>query len=152
MSSYTIRDIERDDYDQWAALWEGYNAFYGRAGPTGLSAAITQATWNRVVDPNEPMFALVADDDGALLGLAHVIFHRNTVCLGPACYMQDLFTREDTRGRGVGRALIEAVRERAQAAGAGRLYWHTQKTNDRAMALYDAVAQRSGFIVYRAEL
>ena len=66
--------------------------------------------------------------------------------------MQDLFTCEDTRGRGIGRALIAAVRDRALAAGAGRLYWHTQETNERAMALYDAVAQKSGFIVYRADL
>ncbi len=152
MTGCSIREIERGDYDQWATLWQGYNAFYGRAGPAGVSNEITQATWNRFFDPNEPVFALVADDAGSLLGLAHFIFHRNTITLGPACYMQDLFTRDDTRGRGVGRALIAAVRDRAQAAGAGRLYWHTHETNERAMALYDAVARKSGFIVYRAEL
>ena len=152
VSGYTIRDIKGEDYDQWSALWQGYNAFYGRAGPTAVSDEITQATWSRFFDPDEPVFALVADDQGSLLGLAHFIFHRNTIALGPACYMQDLFTREDTRGQGVGRALIAAVRRRAQAAGAARLYWHTHESNERAMALYDAVAQKSGFIVYRAEL
>ena len=152
VSGGTIRDVKREDYDQWFALWQGYNAFYGRAGPTGVSGEITQATWSRVFDANEPVFALVADDEGSLLGLAHLIFHRNTIALGPACYMQDLFTREDTRGRGLGRALIAAVCDRARAAGAGRLYWHTHETNERAMALYDAVAQKSGFVVYRAEL
>jgi GNAT superfamily N-acetyltransferase len=84
-----------------------------------------------------------------LLGLVHYLFHRSTIQLEPTCYLQDLFTLEAARGRGVGRALINGVYERAQAAGLKRVYWLTHETNATAMRLYDAVAERSGFVVYR---
>jgi GNAT superfamily N-acetyltransferase len=93
--------------------------------------------------------ALVAERAGSLLGLAHFIFHRSTIHIGPLCYLQDLFTAQAARGQGVGRALIDAVYERARAAGANRVYWMTHETNALAMKLYDKVAEKSGFIVYR---
>jgi GNAT superfamily N-acetyltransferase len=77
------------------------------------------------------------------------LFHRSTIQIAPACYLQDLFTSTAARGRGVGRALIDAVYARAVAANAGRLYWQTHESNSTAMALYDKVAERSGFVVYR---
>jgi GNAT superfamily N-acetyltransferase len=93
--------------------------------------------------------ALVAERAGSLLGLAHFIFHRSTIHIGSLCYLQDLFTAQAARGQGVGRALIDAVYERARAAGANRVYWMTHETNALAMKLYDKVAEKSGFIVYR---
>jgi GNAT superfamily N-acetyltransferase len=72
--------------------------------------------------------------------------------LGPICYLQDLFTSEEARGRGVGRALIEAVYERAKAVGSPRVYWQTHETNAAAQRLYNKLAERSGFIVYRRDL
>jgi len=151
-SPVQIRPVTRADYDQWLPLWDGYNAFYGRSGATALAPDITQMTWGRFFDGYEPMHALVAESDGKLVGLVHYLFHRNTIMLGPVCYLQDLFTDESLRGRGIGRALVAAVCEQAQAAGAGRVYWHTHETNATAMRLYDAVAERSGFVVYRRQL
>ena len=148
----TIRFVTREDYAQWLPLWDGYNAFYGRHGATALPRENTQMTWARFFDGYEPVHALVAEDDGRLVGLVHYIFHRNTTMLGPVCYLQDLFTDASQRGKGVGRALIEAVYETARRAGAPRVYWHTHETNKIAMALYDKVAQHSGFVVYRKEL
>ena len=98
------------------------------------------------------MHALVAEDAGQLLGLAHYLFHRSTTMLGPSCYLQDLFTVAAARGKGVGKALIEGVAGQARAAGALRLYWQTHETNQTAMRLYDQVADRSGFVVYRGRL
>ncbi len=148
----SIRDVERKDFDQWKVLWDGYNAFYERAGPTALPREITDRTWARFFDSSEPVHALVADDGGKLLGLVHYIFHRSTTHDAPICYLQDLFTLQSARGQGVGRALIEAVYARARDAGAGRVYWHTHETNETAMRLYNKVADRSGFIVYRKPL
>ena len=148
----TIRPVRRADYDQWLPLWDGYNAFYQRVGPAALPPEVTNMTWSRFFDGYEPVHALVAEDDGRLVGLVHYIFHRNTTMLGPVCYLQDLFTDASQRGKGVGRALIEAVYETARRAGAPRVYWHTHETNKTAMALYDKVAQHSGFVVYRKEL
>ena len=143
-----VRDICPDDRAAWARLWDGYNAFYGRAGQTALAAEITDATWERFFDPAEPVHALVADAGGELVGLAHYLFHRSTTELALTCYLQDLFTSEAARGRGVGRALIEAVYAAASAAGAAEVYWQTHETNHSARTLYDKVAAHSGFIVY----
>lgn len=145
----SIRAVTRQDYDQWLPLWEGYNAFYGRSGATALSLDITRMTWARFFDAYEPVHALVAESEGQLLGLAHYLFHRSTIAIEPFCYLQDLFTSETVRGKGVGRALIHGVYERARLAGSSRLYWHTHETNRTAMQLYDKVAERSGFVVYR---
>lgn len=147
-----VRDVARGDHAAWLPLWDGYNAFYGRSGDTALPAQITAMTWSRFFDAYEPMHALVAEADGRLLGLAHYLFHRSTIRIEPSCYLQDLFTVPPARGRGVGRALIEAVYERARVAGCPRVYWQTHQSNAAAMALYDKLAERSGFVVYRREL
>jgi len=148
-SDLSSRAVARHDYDQWLPLWEGYNAFYGRSGPTALSPEITRMTWARFFDAYEPVHALVAERDGQLLGLTHYIFHRSTTAIGPNCYLQDLFTSEAARGKGVGRALIDGVYEQAKLAGSPRVYWQTHETNRTAMQLYDKVAEHSGFVVYR---
>ena len=147
-----IRPLCRGDQAQWRPLWDGYNAFYGREGPTALPEEITAATWARIFDPAEPVHAFVAERDGRLLGLVHYLFHRSTTLLAPICYLQDLFTASEARGAGVGRALIEAVYDAARAAGSSRVYWQTHETNTVAMRLYDQVAVKSGFLVYRKEL
>ena len=144
-----IRMLVKDDYRSWKVLWDGYNAFYGRRGATELAPEITQMTWSRFFDAYEPMHALVAESSGGLLGLAHFLFPRSTIQIGPACYLQDLFTAEEARGKGVGRALIDSVYEYARKAGSPRIYWQTHETNTVAMQLYDKVAERSGFVVYR---
>ena len=150
--SVQVRDIQPSDYAQWKPLWDGYNAFYGREGATVLPEEITQRTWARFFDGYEPMHALVAEQAGQLLGLVHYIFHRSTIALGSNCYLQDLFTLQSARGKGVGRALIEEVYRRAKQAGSSRVYWHTHESNATAMLLYDKVAEKSGFVVYRRNL
>jgi len=147
-----IRPLTREDFPQWKVLWDGYNAFYGRHGTTALPDAVTQMTWSRFFDEYEPVNALVAESDGKLLGLVHFIFHRTTIHIGPTCYLQDLFTLEAARGKGVGRALINAVHERAKASSANRVYWLTQESNTVARQLYDKVAEKSDFLVYRQAL
>ena len=148
-SDLTIRPVTRQDYDRWLPLWDGYNAFYGRAGATALADEITAMTWARFFDAYEPVHALVAERSGELLGLTHYLFHRSTTAIAPNCYLQDLFTNEAARVKGIGRALIEGVYERARLAGSPRVYWQTHHTNLTAMQLYDKVAEHSGFVVYR---
>lgn len=149
MDSVQIRPITLLDYEAWLPLWEGYNHFYGRSGSTALPLEVTQLTWARFLDKNEPMHALVAEQAGQLLGLAHYLFHRSTILSNRTCYLQDLFTVGSERGKGIGRRLINAVCEQAKAGGSTRLYWLTHETNQTAMQLYNSMAERSGFIVYR---
>lgn len=145
----TVRPARFADYDQWLPLWDGYNAFYGRSGETALPAEITATTWARFFDEDEPMWCLVAEKDGRLVGLVHYLFHRSTTKIELTCYLQDLFTDATLRGKGVGRALIEAVYAAAAQAGLKSVYWHTHETNATAMRLYDQVAVNGRFWVYR---
>lgn len=147
-----VRAVQQGDFAEWKTLWDSYNAFYGRSKQTALPAEITHMTWSRFFDAYEPVHALVAESSGELLGLAHFLFHRSTIQIGPSCYLQDLFTAEGARGKGAGRALIEAVYQRAVAASAKRVYWQTHETNATAMKLYDKVAEKSGFVVYGKKL
>ncbi|WP_028218206.1 GNAT family N-acetyltransferase [Paraburkholderia oxyphila] len=144
-----VRPVTPADYDAWRPLWDGYNRFYGRFGPTALPEALTQTTWTRFFDGYEPMHAFLALQGERVVGLVHFLYHRSTTLDGPICYLQDLFTSEDARGKGVGRALIEAVYAHAKAANSERVYWHTHETNHTAMRLYDGVAEKPGFVMYR---
>ena len=141
-----VRPLREADRARWLVLWQGYNEFYNRPN---LAPEITDALWTRLFDPTEPMRGLVCELDGAVVGLAHYLFHRSTTSIAYVCYLQDLFTDASVRGRGVGRALIEGVYAAAREARASRVYWQTHETNATAMQLYDKVAERSGFVVYR---
>jgi GNAT superfamily N-acetyltransferase len=147
-----VRFVMPEDRPEWLPLWEGYNAFYGRSGETALPVAVTERTWARFFDAYEPVHALVAEGEHGLLGLVHYIYHRSTTSIAPICYLQDLFTAAAGRGKGVGRALINGVYEEAARAGAARVYWHTHETNATAMLLYDKVALKPGFVMYRKEI
>ena len=147
-----IRPVRREDFPQWKPLWDGYNAFYGRKDRSALPEAITKSTWDRFFDSYEPVHALVAEQSGQILGLVHYLYHRSTISIEPSCYLQDLFTVKASRGKGIGRELINEVYRRALDAGCSRVYWHTQETNTVAMKLYDKVAEKSGFVVYRKNL
>ncbi len=151
-SAPIVRPLQPSDQQAWLPLWEGYNAFYGRQGATALPSHITEATWQRFFNPIEPVFALVAEAQGQLVGTAHYLFHRSTTRIEPVCYLQDLFTAPEIRRSGVGRALIEGVYAQAKLAGACRVYWQTQASNHAGRQLYDKVAAHLGFIVYSCEV
>jgi len=149
MPELILRTVRADDYDGWRPLWDGYNAFYGRSGATALDETTTQATWSRFLDPAEPVHAFVAERERNLLGLAHCVLHASTISTASSCYLQDLYTLQAARGGGVASALIDAVCGFARRAGCARVYWQTHEGNAVARRLYDRVAERSGFIVYR---
>jgi len=147
-----IRPVRPDDYDAWRPLWDDYNAFYERVGPTALPEEVTEATWRRFFDANEPVHCIVAERGGRVVGLCHYLYHRSTSRLELLCYLQDLFTLAEERGHGVGRALIGATYEIAKQAGCKRVYWQTHTTNTPGRTLYDKVAKHFGFIVYAKDV
>lgn len=144
-SPVAVRPPRSDDRTAWDALWQGYLRFYR----SRLAPEITERTWVRLLDPAVQPHGLVVELDGRLVGFAHYLFHPSTWSASPYCYLEDLFTAPEARGRGVGRALIEAVYAAADAAGASSVYWQTQEFNADGRALYDTLAQRTSFIVYR---
>jgi GNAT superfamily N-acetyltransferase len=146
MSSITIRPIQPDDYAQWAELWRGYLTFY----ETTLPDEVYRSSFDRMLgdDPRDFSGMLALDGDRPV-GLVHYLFHRHGWKVEEVCYLQDLFTLPDMRGRGVGRALIEAVYEAADAYGAPSVYWLTQDFNASARILYDQVGTLTPFIKYQ---
>jgi GNAT superfamily N-acetyltransferase len=140
-----IRDLRAEDKTQWLALWRGYVDFY----EDNVADEITALTFARLLDPSEPMFGLVAEQDGALIGFTNCVLHRGTWTRGDHCYLEDLFVSDQARGKGAGRALIQAVYRHADELGCERTYWLTRQDNETARALYDKVARFEGFIQYR---
>jgi GNAT superfamily N-acetyltransferase len=152
----SIRPIQPADFAAWKPLWDAYNAFYGREGASALPDQITQATWQRFFDKDEPVHAFVASlqtpEGEQLVGLVHYLFHRSTTRLNNVCYLQDLIVAPEHRGQRIAAALIEAVYAAAEEKNSSRVYWTTQTTNTSGRALYDKLAKHAGFIVYSHEL
>ncbi len=140
-----IRPLEQNHRSAWYPLWRGYQEFY----KVDLSEDVSSTTWQRLLDPAEPMGGALAWQGTTAVGLVHHIRHRSCWTVGDYCYLQDLFVTATIRGVGIGRKLIEYVYEAAKRDGCSRVYWLTHETNTDAMKLYDRVADRSGFIQYR---
>lgn len=147
-----VRPAAMNDLAGWLRLWDLYIAFYGRAGESALPEHITQTTWERFFDETEDVFALVAEQHGQLIGLAHYLLHRSTSRVEMVCYLSDLFTEPSMRGQGVGRALIQAVCDQALASGVKRVYWQTHESNSAGRLLYEKLARHHGFIVYSCDM
>lgn len=147
MANFIVRTAERRDREQWGPLWRAYLDFYR----TPETAEVTNATWERIFDPLEPVHAVVAARGDELIGFSHYLFQRSTWLVNARCYLQDLYVSPAQRGGGVGRSLIDAVAASARDVGAASVFWNTHETNADARRLYDAVAERTGFIQYRIE-
>jgi GNAT superfamily N-acetyltransferase len=141
----TIRPLEQSDHADWRRLWTAYLEFYN----TKVVEEVYATTWKRLFTEGEfEPKGLIALLDGKAVGLTHYLYHRSCWSLVNNCYLQDLFADPDARGKGVGRALIKAVQDRAGKLGVTNVYWMTHETNATARKLYDSVARRTGFIEY----
>ena len=145
MSTLTVRPLAQSDHAEWRRLWTDYLTFY----ETSVPEEVYQTTWQRLFSEGdfEPN-GIIALLDGQPVGLVHYLFHRSTWSVAGNCYLQDLFTTADARGKGAGAALIEAVKQAAATRGVTNVYWMTHETNATARKLYDRVARRTGFIEY----
>ena len=149
MAKVEIRFLEPADEPEWRRLWTGYLEFYEKT----VSEEVYRTTFDRLMAgnagaPNEYR-GLLALQDGSPAGLTHYVFHRHCHTVENICYLQDLFVDPDSRGTGMGRALIEAVYEKADAEGAPQVYWTTQHFNAVGRRLYDRIGVLTPFIKYQ---
>jgi GNAT superfamily N-acetyltransferase len=140
-----IRPIRPDDREAWEPLWDGYLEFYRAA----LTQEVTEHTWAALCEPTSAVHGLVAEQDGHLVGVAHLIMHPTTWATHPTCYLEDLYVAKPWRGRNIARRLIEAVYAFADESGAASVYWLTQEYNAPARSLYDTLGHRKSFVVYQ---
>ena len=143
----SIGGLEARDRVAWEELFAGYHAFYGRPDRPRESY---DEVWNRFRQ-DDRIHARGARVDGRLVGIVHFLVHPSTTS-ADVCYLQDLFTAPEARGKGVARALIGEVERWAREQGCARVYWHTQSGNAAARRLYDQVAENRGFIQYLIQL
>lgn len=146
-----IRDLAKEDKPQWLELWKKYRAFYASTGvPSDLPEEVTNTTFDRFFDPNEPMACLVAENEETkdLVGIAQYLWHRNTWAIEDSIYLNDLYVDEEKRCGGVGRKLIEALYKVADEKNMPKVYWMTQHFNHRAQLLYTKVGVRDGMVTY----
>jgi len=145
MAAPTIRSALPSDEAAWRRLWRGYCDFYGVAN---MPDEVTSRTWKRILDPDSAVMCIVAEVDGQVYGFANCVVHENTWETQPVCYLEDLFVTPPARGHGIGRALIEWLRNSMRAEGWARLYWHTREGNAQARRLYDQFAEADDFVRY----
>lgn len=148
-TAIAIAPLAPHDHAEWAVLARAYKAFYN----TPTSDTEYDAAWQRLMAPvdTREVHGMAARIDGRVVGIVHYLFHTST-WTDSVCYLQDLFTDESARGRGVARALIDATAIDTRRRGATRLYWLTHADNAVARRLYDRIAEHRGFIRYDVTL
>jgi GNAT superfamily N-acetyltransferase len=145
MSATIVRPLEQADHSEWRRLWTAYLTFYKAT----VSEEVYETTWRRLFSDGEfEPKGLLAIIDEKPIGLVHFLYHRSCWSLVNNCYLQDLFTDPDARGKGEGTALIKAVQDETAKIGVTNFYWMTHETNAMARRLYDRIARLTGFIEY----
>lgn len=140
-----VRTLKASDEPEWRRLWTGYLDYY----ESSVSEEVYQSSFARMLSNEDNEFhGMVAELDGKLVGLVHYLFHRHGWKIENVCYLQDLYTDPSVRGKSIGRALIEATYEAADANGTPAVYWLTQDFNEAGRRLYDRVGQLTPFIKY----
>ena len=101
-----------------------------------------------IVDPNTE-FLLAALGDPAT-GVCQLRFRHSVWTSSEDCWLEDLFVEEGARGKGLGRALVNAACERASERGAQRIELDTNESNAGAIALYESLGFSSASKVHGA--
>jgi GNAT superfamily N-acetyltransferase len=122
-----IRDARLDDSSRIAELLDqlGYPTEPSAVGPRLERLGIVG---DRVV---------VAELDGAVVGLAHLQVTPALERERPAAKLAALVVDADQRGHGVGRALVEAMEEEARRRGCDLFFLTTANRRDDAHAFYE---------------
>lgn len=141
--STTVRSVTAADEARWRELFTAYGVFY----ETAFTAEVLDRVWTQLLADGSGIDALVAEQDGRVVGIAHYRSHPDTFSGGLDWFLDDLFVDPAARGTGAGRALIETIAEKSAGTG-GSLRWITADDNHTAQALYDRVATRTRWVMY----
>ncbi|HEX5982920.1 MAG TPA: GNAT family N-acetyltransferase [Solirubrobacterales bacterium] len=141
-----IAPIAAEELEELLPLIAAYQRFYE---VEEIDEERNRSFFRRFLAPSEDGLLLGARRDGRLVGYACLYWHFSSTEAVEAVLMNDLYVTEEARGRGVGRALIEATAEVARERGAPIVEWSTAPDNHTAQRLYDSTgAERSEWVSY----
>jgi GNAT superfamily N-acetyltransferase len=145
-----IAAVGAAEYERLLPLIAAYQRFYE---VTDVDEERNRTFFKRFLAPSDDGLLLGATDGGELLGYACLYWTFSSLSATETVLMNDLFVSEAARGRGVGRALIEASAAVARERGASQLEWVTAPDNLTAQRLYDSTgAERSESVEYELGL
>jgi ribosomal protein S18 acetylase RimI-like enzyme len=127
-----IRRAGPEDAADIARLLHDFNNEYSE--PTPGVAALT--TYSRQLLEAGEMTALLAGDGPD--GISLIRFRTCVWTGGPEAHLQELYVVPPLRGRGIGRALLEATMAASREAGASGIDLNTGTTDTAARALYES--------------
>jgi GNAT superfamily N-acetyltransferase len=141
----TVRPLAPTDRAHWQPLYAGYNTFYEHE----LDDARADLVWGWLQDAVHEEFGLVAvDDEGKLVGIAHLREYARPGVGGRGLFLDDLFTDPASRGTGVATALLEAIKQLAKDRDLSVVRWVTADDNHTAQSVYNKVATRTTWVTY----
>jgi GNAT superfamily N-acetyltransferase len=145
-----IEPISEGQFERLLPLIAAYQRFYEAEQ---IDEERNRAFFARFIAPSEDGMLLGAWDDDELVGYACLYWSFTSTVPAETVLMNDLYVEPDSRGKGVGRALIEASAAIARERGAPRLEWMTAPDNKTAQRLYDSTgAVRSEWVEYELGL
>ena len=141
-----VRYVTAQDETIWRDLWRCYLAFY----ETKRDEEVYAETWQRINDPHEQMFSMVAENaEGLVIGIANFLHHQHFWSRQNYIYLTDLYVCAHARSMGAGKAMIDAVVNHAKVHNCEQVWWFTAENNITARKLYDGVATLSPFVKYQ---
>jgi GNAT superfamily N-acetyltransferase len=145
-----IAPITEETFDQVVPLLAAYQTFYE---VEDIDEKRNRHFFSRFIGNNHSGWLLGAYTEGELVGFGCFYRHKSSLSATNVVLMNDLYVTEAARGKGAGRALIEAGKELARDWGASHLTWATAPDNRTAQRLYDTTgAEKSTWLEYELEI
>ncbi len=133
-----IRPLHLNEFSDWLPLWIENNQGQN-------DEKVTIQTWQRITSDQEHVYALGAFKAQKLIGILHYILHPTTGHLSQACYMQDLFTLPEERGKGVAKKMLQTLYKEHKRQDWSRIYWVAEQNNAAAQKLYESFGAKLDF-------
>jgi GNAT superfamily N-acetyltransferase len=145
-SDLHVKPIAGEQLDRLLPMIADYQRFYEAKE---IDAGRNRRFFSRFLAPSDEGMLLGAWHGEQLAGYACLFWHHSSTWALDTVLMNDLYVDASARGRGVGRALIEAAAEVARERGSPHLEWTTRPDNAAAQRLYDSTgAEKSSWLEY----
>ncbi len=120
--------------------------------PDAVKATV-ESLYGTLFGPTPSAEAIVAEADGAVVGMALFFTNYSTWSGKNGIYLEDLYVRPEARGTGLGKALLQRLAAMAVARGCARVEWSVLDWNAPAIAFYRALGAvpKDEWTVYRLD-